>query len=137
MGLVLLCLEELAILFLCEAPGGFQHSTLQGGAAVQHQLSALRPSATELPLCDSLQVFGSFLLPFWVCYRRQLRNRRQWRQGIIKRRSDSQDGASLPPDCDPGLDIRPTWSLYLPQSLAFLVVSFVAGSDFKVLQYML
>lgn len=82
-------------------------------------------------------MFGSFLLPFWVGYRRQLRTRRQWRQAVLKRRTDPHGGEGVLPDRDPGLDIRPTWGLYLPESLAFLAVSFVAGSNFKVLQYML
>ncbi|CAL8470445.1 g9987 [Coccomyxa elongata] len=126
---------------LDQVSGGLHHLRPLAGAlgAVATKLGLAPVTEWDLLFCmwTFLEVFGSSLLPFWVCYRRQLRNRRQWRQAILKRRSDSQDGGPLLPDRDPGLDIRPTWGLYLPESLVFLAVSFVAGSNFKVLHYML
>ncbi|CAL8470446.1 g9988 [Coccomyxa elongata] len=88
-----------------------------------------------------LEVIGGFVLPLWLTYRMQLSSRRQWRRGFLKRHAESPRGGSSSsggpstPDRDPGLDIWPTWTLFLPQSAALLVLSFVAGHDFKLLQY--
>lgn len=83
------------------------------------------------------------MLPLWLTYRMQLSSRRQWRRGVLKRRSESPRGGSSSssggpssPDRDPGLDTWPTWALFLPQSVALLVLSFVAGHDFQLLHYM-
>lgn len=89
----------------------------------------------------SRQVVGGFVLPFLLTYRIQLRSRRLWRKGVLKRpradpqaHSDTQENVS--PEKDSGLDIRPTWTLFLPESLAFLTLSYVAGENFRLLQYM-
>lgn len=97
----------------------------------------------------SLQVFGAFLLPFLVTYRTQLHSRRQWRQGVLKRLLEPLDqggstgiergaveGSCRADERDPALDIRPTWSLFLPESVAFLTLCFAAGFDVRMLQYM-
>ncbi len=91
----------------------------------------------------AMQVVGGFLVPFWFMYRLQLRSRRHWRQRVLKRRraesaaqSSSSGRETQPAVRDPGLDIRPTWTLFLPESLAFLTLSYVAGQNFKLLQYM-
>jgi hypothetical protein len=81
------------------------------------------------------QVVGGFLVPLWLTHKMQLSSRRQWRQGILKR-LPSGSGASHPPDQDRGLDIRPTWALFLPESLTFLTLSFVAGQDPQLLYHM-
>ena len=81
-----------------------------------------------------------FLLPVFWTYKAQLHTRRLWREDVLERLAEdppgsSRRGASLPVH-DPGLDILPTWVLLLPQSVVILVLSFVAGHDFKLLQYM-
>ncbi|KAK9915656.1 hypothetical protein WJX75_002226 [Coccomyxa subellipsoidea] len=92
-----------------------------------------------------MEVFGAFLLPFLLTYRMQLRSRRHWRRGLSKRPTEpprildqgsSSSRGEVSPDKHPGLDIRPTWALFLPESLAFLMLCFVAGQDPRMLQYM-
>ena len=86
------------------------------------------------------------MLPCWLTYKMQLRSRRMWRQGSVKRQTEAPSGSSrssitssaeaCTPEKDSGLDIRSTWALFLPEGLAFLVLSFAAGHDFRALQYM-
>jgi hypothetical protein len=117
-------------------------------------LSSLQQTASRTPLyrrtltssCGMCwQVFGAFLLPFLLTYRMQLRSRRHWRRGLSKRPTEpprildqgsSSSRGEVSPDKHPGLDIRPTWALFLPESLAFLMLCFVAGQDPRMLQYM-
>ena len=72
----------------------------------------------------------------------QLRSRRHWRKVVLKRPiAQPQDQGDtleedLPPVKDAGLDIRPTWTLFLPESLVYLTLSYVAGENFRLLQYM-
>ena len=86
------------------------------------------------------QVFLGFLLPVLWTYKAQLHTRRLWREDVLERLAEDPPGSSRRgaplPDHDPGLDILPTWVLLLPQSVVILVLSFVAGHDFKLLQYM-
>lgn len=87
-------------------------------------------------LCVWEQVVGGFLVPIWVTYKIQLSSRRQWRKGLLKRRSQDGTDRALSPTRDPGLDIRLTWALHIPESVAVLVLSYVAGTNFQLLQYM-
>lgn len=94
--------------------------------------------AIECAMCAFAQIFAGFVLPLWMSLRMQLRSRRQWRQGRKRQADGSPSGSAGPSPVtrNAGLDIRATWPLYLPETLAILVISFAAGRNLKLLQYM-
>ncbi len=73
------------------------------------------------------------MVPLWLTHKMQLRSRRQWRRGILKR---LPGGSRNPREEDSGLDIRPTGALFLPESFTFLLLSFVAGQNPQLLYHM-
>lgn len=101
-------------------------------------------------LIDAAQIVGGFLFPCYLNYNSQLRARRLFRKHIEKQRarsaaaleaSGSQSGAAegvnhRAETRDRGLDIRPNWKLHLPEGVAFVVLSYVAGQNHQLLQYM-
>ncbi|BDA44483.1 hypothetical protein COCOBI_05-6700 [Coccomyxa sp. Obi] len=125
--------------------GGLHHlSPLTGVVNLMGaRLGAHSMSERELlfTLWTILEVGGGLLVPCWLNFRMQLGSRRLWRKGIMKRRREaarSSRGNLVDPDpaVDMGLQIRSTWSLYLPELLAFLTLCFAAGHNRELLHHM-
>lgn len=83
-------------------------------------------------------------MPCYLHYKSQLRSRRLWRQKVLEERlempaacsTDGEDryGEQLR---DKGLDLHPVWRLHMPEGVAFLVLSYVAGTHAHLLQYLI
>ena len=81
------------------------------------------------------------MVPCWLNIRMQMGSRRLWRKGILKRRTEAARSSRGNPDepdqaPDVGLQIRSTWSLYVPELLAFLTLCFAAGHNRELLRLM-
>lgn len=132
--------------FLC-SPILFQDSEvlcLNGNFAESMTMRNLLPSSgIQRGIGYFMQVLGGFLLPCYLNYNSQLRARRQFRKQILTQRLRSASGmgeGSLSSTLrlrDRGLDIRPIWKLHLPEGIAFVVLSYAAGQNTQLLQYML